>query len=108
MELGIDVERRGGRVGLMFNKDGTFGISDLMIRSKKSIGKIEFLQKMVSIIRNTSQRADIINIEQLLVDCLKWDIIDAAEISDIDRKFARESAIADSLYSNSVPDEIYT
>jgi hypothetical protein len=104
-EIGVVAEQAGGVQGLVKNAlvgDGTL---------KQSIVewtlKLQFLNRMIPILRGQSdlrlKRQD----SQILVDCLKWNIIDAGEMSPLRRMFLRRFAKADSLYKEAIPPELY-
>lgn len=67
--------------------------------------QMEFLAKIVPIVRaakSQDRRVD----AQLAVDILKWNIIDAPDMSNIRRLIARKLAKADPMYSQDLPQEL--
>jgi hypothetical protein len=58
---------------------------------------------MIPIIRQNQSKQDMAAASELLIDILKWDIIDAAEMSSRQRVRARQSAKADPMYQEPVP-----
>jgi hypothetical protein len=103
MEVGIESEGKKGPRGL--TKD-LIGGGDLMWRFASAMRRLEFILKMVPIIRSHSSEREILDDSQLLVDILKWGIIDGADMSWWQRLRARQSADADPMYRQPVPDSI--
>ena len=77
-----------------------------MSRFDSSVRRLEFLRKMIpSIRRNQSERGKLAD-SQLLIDLLKWDILDAPNMTLWQRFRARRSAKADPMYQQLVPSAI--
>lgn len=70
-----------------------------------SIQELEFLEQMVPIVRSGQPRQKTAD-AQLVVDILKWRIIDAANLSTVRRMIMRKFASADKMYNMPVPEEI--
>jgi hypothetical protein len=103
METVLEAEAKGGQWGLA--KDA-LQRGDLTYRLESSIRRLEFLRKMVAgIRRNQSERGKLAD-SQLLIDLLKWDILDAPDMSLWQRFRARRSAKADPMYQQPVPSAI--
>jgi hypothetical protein len=100
METGLEAESKGGGTGLV--KDA-LQLGDLMTRLKRSALAIEFLQKMIPTIRASRSKRDQLGDSQLLIDVLKWGILDAPDMSLWKRLLARRSAKADAMYQHPVP-----
>ena len=68
--------------------------------------RIQFLQKMLPVIR--ANKTDIAKATdaQLVIDILKWGILDAASMSGIKRTILRQFAKADPMYKMPIPLEI--
>lgn len=105
MEVGIELEDQGGQRGLM--KDMILGGGDLTLRTEQAALKLDFLQEMVHHIRNNPTSSSRLADGQLLVDVLKWGMVDAADMSALRRMWRRRSAKADPLYEGKVPQELY-
>jgi hypothetical protein len=103
MEVAMEAERQNGPHGL--TKDLIAG-GDLMWRLDSAARRLDHISKMIPIIRSHSSKREIMDDSQLLVDILKWDIIDAADMSWWQRVRARQSANADPMYREPVPGAI--
>jgi hypothetical protein len=103
-EMGVAAERGGGPHGLLRN---------MLVGDRKAVPalrehaiNLEFLNKAIPQIRdqkNPRLRADNC---QLLIDCLKWNIVDAASYSALRRSMIRIFVKADSLYKQPIPCEL--
>jgi hypothetical protein len=103
METGLEAEAKGGQWGLA--KDA-LQRGDLTYLLESSVRRLEFLRKMVPAIRrNQSERGKLAD-SQLLIDLLKWDILDAPNMTLWQRFRARRSANADPMYQQPVPSAI--
>ena len=104
MQVGLEAERTGGVRGLV--KD-TLQLGDAIKRElQEATLSLEFLQKMIPNIRaSQSQRAKLAD-AQLLIDMLKWGMMDAFDRPLWRRFLARLSAKADPLYRQPVPSVI--
>jgi hypothetical protein len=103
IEVGIEAERKNGPQGSTKDR---IGGGHVMSRFASATLRLEFILKMVPIIRSHSSKREILGDSQLLVDILKWDIIDAADMSWWQLLRARQSASADPMYRQPVPDSI--
>lgn len=61
---------------------------------------------MIPIIRSSASRAAQLADSQLLIDLLKWGIVDAGNMSGLRRTIARQFAKADPEYENPIPREV--
>jgi hypothetical protein len=98
--IGLKVENGGGASAITKSMlvGGGHDARELQERTLQ----MKFLQQIVPIIRAanpTDRRADV----QLAVDVLKWNIIDAADMSGIRRMIARKLARADPMYNQPIP-----
>jgi hypothetical protein len=100
METGLEAESKGGALGLV--KDALRS-GDLLLRVQESTLAIEFLQKMIPMIRASRSKRDQLGDSQLLIDMLKWGVLDAPDMSLWQRFRARLSAKADPMYQQPVP-----
>jgi hypothetical protein len=100
MEVGLEVERSGGPSG--FTADLLRG-GNRMERARKGMLTIDFLVKMVPAIRQSESERHRLADSQLLVDILRWDILDAASMSVAERLLLRQVAKSDPLYGQPVP-----
>jgi len=103
METGLEAESKGGKWGLV--KD-TLRQGDLMYHFESSLNRLEVLRKMIPAIRQNQSEWGKLGDGQLLIDLLKWDILDAADMSLWQRFRARRSAKADPMYQQPVPSAI--
>jgi hypothetical protein len=104
METGLEAEAKGQN-HMVLLKDTLQG-GDLMMRFGSSVNRLEFIRKMIPAIRrNQSERGKQAD-SQLLIDLLKWDMLDAADMSLWQRFRARRSAKADPMYQQLVPSAI--
>jgi hypothetical protein len=99
MEITMRVEAEGGPHGLLKNK--LIGDRQLAPQLEKAALKIEFLGKMISLLRSTpSQRQKSVD-SYVLVDFLKWAAdrdIDLENMSGTRRMMMRRFAKADPLF----------
>jgi hypothetical protein len=103
LETAMKAEAEGGPRGLM--KNTLIGDRQLMPQFEEAITKIEFLDKMISLLRsNPSPRERAID-GHVLVDVLKWRI-DAGGVSGLRRTIARQFAKADPEYAKPIPPEL--
>jgi hypothetical protein len=93
-------------VGRGIAKSMLVGDSRDVYELERGIRKIELLQNLLPIIRQAKSKADRLGDSSLLIDILKWDIIDAGKMSILRRIIARRFAKADPLYAYPIPDEI--
>ncbi len=107
IEIGMRVEAEGGPHGLLKNK--LIGDRQLTPQLQKATLNIEFLEKMISLLRSTpSPRQKSID-GYVLVDFLKWAAdrdIDLANMSGLRRMMMRQFAKADPQYKKPIPPEI--
>jgi len=78
----------------------------LLQRGEEDVQKLKFLKKMVPIIRNNQSEMEKIADSQLLIDFLKWKMLDALNMSRWQRFCARFTAKPDPMYQHPVPSEI--
>jgi hypothetical protein len=101
-EITMKVEAEGGPRGL--TKNMLVGDRRLLPQFEEATTKIEFLDKMISLLRSTpSPRARAID-GHVLVDVLKWGI-DGSK-SGLRRTIARQFAKADPEYEKPIPPEL--
>jgi hypothetical protein len=96
IEAGMRAEQSGGPAGMV--KETLRG-GRLGREVQEATLKIQFLQRYLPLLRTGGD-------SQLLIDILKWNITDAADMSRLARAFARMFAKADPLYNQAVPVEI--
>lgn len=95
------IEKEGGPDALV--KDDLLGSGKLSSKFDEAILRIKFLEDMIPTIRSSEDRtAD----ADLLVDILKWGIVDAGSMSRIGRALRRRFRKCDVLYGLPVPDEV--
>ena len=103
-EVGFAAEAAGGAHGML--KDQLIGEHKLLPNLKEQLIKFDFLKKMIGIIRSQTdmrvRKADV----QILVDCLKWNILEPGNLSPIRLAIARKLAKPDSLYGKPIPSQI--
>ena len=100
METGLEAEGRGGATALA--KDMLQG-GNLLMRVETSTHRLDFLRNMISSIRSASSDRERLADSQLLIDMLKWNMLDAPNMSWWGRVRARQSAKADPMYQQPVP-----
>jgi hypothetical protein len=103
METGLEAEANDGSLGIV--KD-TLQRGNVMMRLESSVNRLEFIRKMIPAIRrNQAERGKQAD-SQLLIDFLKWDMLDAVDMSLWQRFRARRLAKADPMYQQPVPSAI--
>ena len=100
MEVGLKMEQTGGVTGLV--KD-MLQLGDLTARVQEATLRLELIQKVTINIRDSQSQRDKLAIAQLLIDMLKWDMMQAPDWPLWRRFLARLSAKADPLYRQPVP-----
>jgi hypothetical protein len=103
IETAMKAEAEGGSRGLL--KNTLIGDRQLMPKFEEAIIKIEFLEKMISLLRSTPSPRERAIDGHVLVDVLKWGI-DAGSMSGLKRTIARQFAKADPEYKKSIPPEL--
>jgi hypothetical protein len=103
MEAGLEAEKKGGAVGIA--KDALL-LGDMMQRLDTLEVSLQFLQTMIPIIRASGSKQDQLADSQLLIDMLKWGMVDAPNMSGLKRLIARRFAKADPMYEQPVPSVI--
>lgn len=101
--IGIKMESGGG--ALAFTKSMLVGGGHDARELEQRTHQMEFLKQMVPIVRAAKPKDRRVD-AQLAVDILKWNIIDAADMSNIRRLIARKLAKADPMYSQQLPHEL--
>jgi hypothetical protein len=104
-EIGVVAERSGGISGLV--KDTLVGEGSLKQAIVEWTLRLQFLNKMIPILRNQKDASLRRQDSGILTDCLKWGIVDAAEKSSLRRAAARAFAKVDPMYKQQVPRELY-
>lgn len=101
--IGLKVEAGGGLTALMKSTlvDGSRDAREFETCTRQ----LHFLEQMVPIVRSAEGKQKLAD-AQLVVDILKWGIIDAADISAIKRMIARKLAKADGLYEMQIPEDV--
>ena len=87
-------------------KDLLAGTGRVGFTFEQSILRMELLRDLVPVIRGAKSGADRLRDAQLLVDILKWNIMDAGNLSRFRRFVARRLAKADDLYRVPVPSDL--
>ena len=105
MEIGLDAEEKGGATDL--TKDIIQG-GNLLMRVETSLHALDFLRNMIPTIRSASSDRERKSDSQLLIDMLKWNMLDAPTMSRWGRMRARQSAKADPMYQQAIPPAILT
>jgi hypothetical protein len=100
METGLEAEAKGQNQMVLL-KDTLQG-GDLMMRFESSVNRLGFIRKMIPLIGQNQSKGD----AQLLIDLLKWDMLDAADMSSWQRFRARQTAKVDPMYQQPVPSAI--
>lgn len=103
METGLEAEGKGGAAGLVRD---ALQLGNLMTRLERSAHAVEFLQKMIPTIRANQTKRNQLGDSQILIDMLKWGILDAPDMSLWRRFLARRLARADPMYRQAVPPQI--
>jgi hypothetical protein len=104
LKIAVVVEAEGGPRTLL--KNTLIGDRRLMPDFQDGIAKIEFLKKIIPIIRSSPSPMEKLANAQLAIDVLKWGIIDAGSMSGLRRTILRQFAKADPEYKKSFPPEI--
>lgn len=104
LKIAMKVEAEGGPRAL--TKNFLVGDRQLIRKLEEATCELEFLLKMIPVIRSDPSRANKLADAQLLIDILKWGILDAATMSGLRRTIARQSATADPEYQKPIPPEI--
>jgi hypothetical protein len=103
LEITMKVEAEGGPIGLMKNK--LIGDGQLAHQFEDATTKIEFLDRMISLLRSTPSPRERAIDGHVFVDVLKWGI-DARSMSGLRRTIARQFAKADPEYEKPTPPEL--
>jgi hypothetical protein len=103
IEVGLRAEQSGGATGLL--KDTLVG-GTLGSEVQQATLKIQFLQRYLAILREEAGRGAQHGNAELLIDILKWNITDAADMSRLMRMLYRMFAKADPAYKQPVPQVI--
>lgn len=103
-ETEMVVEAAGGPQALA--KNILVGDRKLLPQLKECTGRVQFLEKKITLVRSKRNDREKKTTGQLLVDCLKWDILDAGEMSELHRAVIRKFKRADSLDAQPLPKEI--
>lgn len=82
-------------------KGGTL-VQELRIATER----VNFLDRMILLIRKESDPIARIEISNLAIDVLKWNIVDAGSMSEARRWFVRKFAKPPAIYDRPVPREI--
>jgi hypothetical protein len=101
VETGMHVEAAGGPSAVV--KDMLIGGGGQYQELREATNKLKYLERIVPMLRGSTRRGD----AQLTIDLLKWNIVDAANMSFLSRAFARLRATPDPAYKDRVPPEIY-
>lgn len=103
-EVAIEVERNGGSKAILKSALVGGGVSGYEF--EMALRKLQLLQEMIPIIRQSRSKSERNADAQLLTDILKWGIRNAGELSPIRRALARTFARADPLYAEPMPSEV--
>jgi hypothetical protein len=104
MEAAMTAEAQGGPNALvksMLLDGGRFARE-----FEASTLRVKLLHEMIPIIRSSASRAAQLADSQLLIDLLKWGIVDGGSMSGLRRTIARQFAKADPEYENPIPQEV--
>jgi hypothetical protein len=104
LKVAMKAEAEGGPRGLL--KNTLVGDRQLTRKLQDATVWINFLRKMIPIIRSNASPMIKLADAQLVIDMLKWGIVDAADMSRLRRTFLRQFAKADPEYEKPVPSEI--
>ena len=104
MKIVMRVEAEGGPKGLL--KNTLIGDRKLSPAFDEAVLWIEFLQKMIPLIRSNASTTEQMADAQLVIDILKWGIEDAASMSGLKRSVLRKFAKTDPEYKKQIPPEI--
>lgn len=98
--IGLKLEQGGGpnAIAKSFLMDAGRETFDM----GEAVRRMEFLEQMVPLVRSGNPRESAGN-AQLVVDMLKWGILDAPDMSGIRRLAARKFAKADPMYGQPIP-----
>lgn len=97
-EAAIKIEEDGGLFKSCLMSGGQAGYE-----FEKSVHSIEFLKVMIPIIRDSKSNLDRKLNMAMLMDILKWNIIEAQNMSNLIRSIRRRFAKAGHFYYSSVP-----
>ena len=97
-------EPEGGSKVLL--KNSLIGDRRLLPDLQETTLRVEFLQKMIPVIRTNPTRMSKLADTQLVIDILKWGILDAAGMSRVRRIILRQFAKAAPEYEMPIPPEI--
>jgi hypothetical protein len=104
IETAMKAEAVGGPRGLL--KNSLIGDRQLTQQLEEATIKIKILERMISLLRSTpSEWARSVD-GHVLVDLLKWGIIDAGSMSGLRRTLMRQFAKADQEYKKPVPPQV--
>lgn len=101
--ISLKIENDGGAIAL--TKSMLIGGGLDAREFETSIRELEFLVQMVPIVRSGQPRQKAAD-AQLVIDILKWGIIDAPNMSVVRRMITRKFASADKMYDMPMPEEI--
>ena len=104
MEAAMTAEAQGGQNALVKSMLLDGGQFAREFEASTLRGKL--LHDMIPIIRSSASRAAQLANSQLLIDLLKWGIVDAGSMSGLRRTIARQFAKADPEYENPIPQEV--
>jgi hypothetical protein len=104
LKVSMTAEANGGEKAM--TKNMLIGDRRLTWDVKNAITQIDFLQKMISYIRSEHTQMKKLGAAQLVVDILKWKMIDAGNMSGLRRAITRQFAKANPQYEKPVPPEI--
>jgi len=102
-ETVMAAEAGGGPKALV---KSTLSGGKLALEFQEATLRIEFLQKMIRNIRSNPSRFERLADSHLVIDILKWGILDAGSMSGLRRTILRQFAKADSEYARPIPTEI--
>lgn len=97
------VESGGGAIAL--TKSMLVGGGHDAREFEERTSQIKFLNRIVPMLRAANPK-DKKSDTQLVVDILKWEILDASDMSYIRRLIARKFAKVDAMYDQSLPQEL--
>ena len=103
-EMGFSVEQAGGQHALLENS--LTGDGKLTLELEHWVLNLNFLKQMIPLIRGSVSDEQKRDGTELLIDCLKWGITDAVEMSDAERHAARTIARVDPFYLSELPQDV--